>query len=43
VAAKAAEVQAAVRSAQLTQPAELAGASAATVRASGALIAAIHT
>jgi transposase len=43
VEAKAAEVQAAVRSAQLTQPAELAGAYAATVRASGALIAAINT
>src|SRR4051794_31377934 len=38
VEAKAAEVQAAVRSAQLTQPAELAGAYAATVRASVALI-----
>ena len=43
VEAKAGEVQAAVRSAQLTQPAELAGAYAATVRASVALIAAINT
>jgi transposase len=43
VQATAGEVQAAVRSAQLTQPAELAGAYAATVRASGALIAAINT
>src|SRR5687768_9956627 len=43
VQAKAGEVQAAVRSAQLTQPAELAGAYAATVRASAALIAAINT
>src|SRR3954449_6738259 len=43
VEAKAAEVQAALRSAQLTQPAELAGAYAATVRASVALIAAINT
>jgi transposase len=43
VQAQAAEVQAAVRSAQLTQPAELAGAYAATVRASVALIAAINT
>ena len=42
VEAKAGEVQAAVRSAQLTQPAELAGAYAATVRASVALIAAIN-
>jgi transposase len=41
--AKAVEVQAAVRSAQPTQPAELAGAYAATVRASVALIAAINT
>jgi hypothetical protein len=41
--AKAVEVQAALRSAQLTQPAELAGAYAATVRASVALIAAINT
>src|SRR4051794_6340134 len=43
VKAKAVEVQAALRSAQLTQPAELAGAYAATVRASVALIAAINT
>ena len=43
VEAKAGEVQAALRSAQLTQPAELAGAYAATVRASVALIAAITT
>ena len=43
VQAKAVEVQAALRSAQLTQPAELAGAYAATVRASVALIAAINT
>jgi hypothetical protein len=43
VQAKAGEVQAALRSAQLTQPAELAGAYAATVRASVALIAAINT
>ncbi len=43
VEAKAVEVQAALRSAQLTQPAELAGAYAATVRASVALIAAINT
>ena len=43
VEAKAGEVQAALRSAQLTQPAELAGAYAATVRASVALIAAINT
>ena len=43
VQANAGEVQAAVRSAQLTQPAELAGAYAATVRASVALIAAINT
>ena len=43
VEAKAGEVQAAVRSAQLIQPAELAGAYAATVRASVALIAAINT
>jgi transposase/transposase IS116/IS110/IS902 family protein len=43
VEAKALEVQAALRSAQLTQPAELAGAYAATVRASVALIAAINT
>ncbi len=43
VEAKAGDVQAALRSAQLTQPAELAGAYAATVRASVALIAAITT
>ena len=43
VEAKAGEAQAALRSAQLTQPAELAGAYAATVRASVALIAAINT
>jgi transposase len=43
VEATAGEVQAAVRSAQLTQPAELAGAYAVTVRASVALIAAINT
>jgi transposase len=43
VQATAGEVQAAVRSAQLTQPAELAGAYAVTVRASVALIAAINT
>ena len=43
VEAKAGEVQAVLRSAQLTQPAALAGAYAVTVRASVALIAAINT